>query len=350
MNLNDYGFTPDLLPEDAQGVPARITAVHRERCALVCEHGEGYGRLKKGAYYAGTGQFPTVGDFVLIDWSPAGDSRILRTLPRRTYFFRRAPLTGGEQAVAANCDWVFVMQSMNQNFNLKRLERYLAVAWQSGAEPVVVLTKADLAGDPGAFVRAAQAAAPGAAVYAVSARTGQGLEALNPYLLPGKTIAFLGSSGVGKSSLVNALAGEEVMSAGAIREEDGRGRHTTTHRQLLRLPGGVLIIDTPGMRELGLWEAGEGLGEAFPDVEALLGQCRFSDCRHQSEPGCAVRAALEAGELSPQRWESWQKLQAENAASDRAALLRQKGERNKAISKAVRAQEKLRRKGLRHIE
>ena len=180
--------------------PARITAVHRERCALVCEHGEGYGRLKKGAYYAGAGQFPTVGDFVLIDWSPAGDSRILRTLPRRTYFFRRAPLTGGEQAVAANCDWVFVMQSMNQNFNLKRLERYLAVAWQSGAEPVVVLTKADLAGDPGTFVRAAQAAAPGAAVYAVSARTGQGLEALNPYLLPGKTIAFLGSSGVGKRS------------------------------------------------------------------------------------------------------------------------------------------------------
>jgi len=140
------------------------------------------------------------------------------------------------------------------------------------------------------------------------------------------------------------------MSAGAVREEDGRGRHTTTHRQLLRLPGGVLIIDTPGMRELGLWEAGEGLGEAFPDVEALLGQCRFSDCRHQSEPGCAVRAAIEAGELSPQRWESWQKLQAENAASDRAALLRQKGARNKAISKAVRAQEKLRRKGLRHIE
>ena len=135
-----------------------------------------------------------------------------------------------------------------------------------------------------------------------------------------------------------------------VREEDGRGRHTTTHRQLLRLPGGVLIIDTPGMRELGLWEAGEGLGEAFPDVEALLGQCRFSDCRHQSEPGCAVRAALEAGELSPQRWESWQKLQAENAASDWAALLRQKGARNKAISKAVRAQEKLRRKGLRHIE
>ena len=161
MNLNDYGFTPDLLPEDAQGVPARITAVHRERCALVCEHGEGYGRLKKGAYYAGAGQFPTVGDFVLIDWSPAGDSRILRTLPRRTYFFRRAPLTGGEQAVAANCDWVFVMQSMNQNFNLKRLERYLAAAWQSGAEPVVVLTKADLAGDPAAFVREAQAAAPG---------------------------------------------------------------------------------------------------------------------------------------------------------------------------------------------
>ena len=183
----------------------------------------------------------------------------------------------------------------------------------------------------------------------MSAETGEGIEVLR-LELAGKVCAFTGNSGVGKSSLVNRLAGEEVMSAGAIREEDGRGRHTTTHRQLLRLPGGVLIIDTPGMRELGLWEAGEGLGEAFPDVEALLGQCRFSDCRHQSEPGCAVRAALEAGELSPQRWESWLKLQAENAASDWAALLRQKGARNKAISKAVRAQEKLRRKGLRHIE
>ena len=361
-NLLDYGFPEAFLPRQASAeaaslVPSRVTAVFKERYQLITPHGQRYGRLKTKEYhYEGGQDFPTTGDYVLAqpagdpDLESAGDWRILRTLPRKSFFSRLDGWHGVEQAVAANCDWVFVMQSMNQNFNLKRLERYLAVAWQSGAEPVVVLTKADLTEDASPYLQTAESIAPGVDICAISARNGFGMDRLSRYVQPEKTIVFLGSSGVGKSSLVNALAGEEVMSAGAVREEDGRGRHTTTHRQLLRLPGGVLIIDTPGMRELGLWEAGEGLGEAFPDVEALLGQCRFSDCRHQSEPGCAVRAAIEAGELSPQRWESWQKLQAENAASDRAALLRQKGARNKAISKAVRAQEKLRRKGLRHIE
>lgn len=304
---------------------ARVAAVHRERYVLTNERGDFYGRLKAGAYRDG-GTIPTVGDYVTVEYNPSGDSLILAVLPRRTFFSRRASgPSGTEQAVAANCDCVFVMQSMNRNFNLARLERYLALSWQSGAEPVVVLTKLDLAEDPARYLEAARSVAQGAPVHAVSALLGIGLEELSPYLAPGRTIAFLGSSGVGKSSLVNALAGEELMAVRAIRETDARGRHTTVHRQLLRLPCGAFLIDTPGMRELGMWKAPEGIAAAFPEVEALLGRCRFSDCKHQSEPGCAIRAALADGTLSPKRWENYQKLRAESAYAERkAAALRRK--------------------------
>lgn len=309
---------------------ARVAAVHRERYVLTNEQGDFCGRLKASAYRDG-GIIPTVGDYVTVEQNPGGDSLILATLPRRTFFSRRASgPSGTEQAVAANCDCVFVMQSMNQNFNLSRLERYLAMSWQSGAEPVVVLTKLDLAEDPARYVEAARSVAQDAPVHAVSTLTGAGLGELSVYLAPGRTIAFLGSSGVGKSSLVNALAGEEVMAVGTIRAADARGRHTTVHRQLLRLPCGAFLIDTPGMRELGMWEAPEGLAAAFPEVEALLGRCRFSDCKHRSEPGCAIRAALAEGTLSPQRWENYQKLQAESAYAERkaAALCRKAQKRN----------------------
>ena len=302
MKLSDYGSVPMLL--DREGIPARVTAVHRDRYQLFCELGECWARLKIREYHRDAAEFPTVGDWVSIRHIENGDSLILSTLPRRTVFTRRAAgSVPVDQAVAANFDYVFILQSLNQDFNPNRLERYLTLSWQSGATPVVLLTKADLREDYWDFLTAAERVAMGADVHVVSAHTGQGLQRLNAYLQPGKTVVFLGSSGVGKSSLVNALAGSELMAVSGIREDDAKGRHTTTHRQLLRLPGGALVIDTPGMRELGMWETDTGLGEAFSDVEAYLGRCRFSDCSHTTEPGCAIRSAIEAGELDPGRWE-----------------------------------------------
>lgn len=244
------------------------------------------------------------------------------------------------------------MQSLNQDFNMKRMERYLTLAWQSGAVPVIVLTKADLL-DGGncenreyqksVYIRTVERLAPGVAVHAVSSRTGEGLDALSGYMAAGKTVVFLGSSGVGKSSLVNALAGEEIMDVNAIREEDGKGRHTTTHRQLILLKNGAMVIDTPGMRELGMWDVSDGLGEAFTDVEQFLGRCRFSDCRHQTEPGCAVREAIESGQLTQERWESYIKLKKEAKFTDsKEAFLRHKQQRNKSISKYNRQNNKIR--------
>ncbi len=337
LTVYDYGPVPDTagLP----GVPARITAQHKERYEIVTPRGFAYARLKTGAYYAPDALYPTVGDYVTVQDNEVGDAQILGTLPRRSFFARRAPgPTPKEQAVAANFDYVFILQSMNQNFNLRRLERYLALARQSGAVPAVVLTKADLTADRTAFLVQAEHAAPGTAVYAVSTLTGDGLDALAACMQPGKTLVFLGSSGVGKSSLVNALAGEEVMATGSVREADSRGRHTTTHRQLIRLKSGVLIIDTPGMRELGMTEASEGLKSAFADVECYLGKCRFSDCRHEREPGCAIRAAIAAGELDAARWASYRKLQDE--AQSRKEMLRRKREWSKDVAKKNKMRKK----------
>lgn len=338
MNLRDYGLMPDMMQENAQGIPARITAVHKERYALVCEYGEIHGRLKTKEYFGGCEYFPTTGDFMLINYIPCGDSQIIKTLPRKTFFSRKNPTPGrGEQAVAANFDYVFIMQSLNQDFNPKRMERYLTLAWQSGAMPVVVLTKVDLAEEYDEYVRIAERTAAGVAVHAVSAKSGEGMNSLAEYIMPGKTVVFLGSSGVGKSSLVNALAGEDIMAVNGIREDDSKGRHTTTHRQLIMLKNGAMIIDTPGMRELGMWDVSVGLGEAFADVERLLGKCKFSDCKHETEPGCAIKEAIANGGLSKERWESYCKLGSEARYSDdKGAFLRQKQQRNKEISKFSR--------------
>ena len=337
MKLSDYGPIPELAGRE--GIPARVTAVHRERYALVCEHGEIYARLKAKEYHLDQARFPTAGDWVTIRYVENGDSLILSTLPRRTVFTRRAAGSAPvEQPVAANFDYVFLMQSLNHDFNPNRLERYLTLSWQSGATPVVLLTKADLVEDYWEYLTRVERVAMGADVHVVSARTGRGLERLNVYLQPGKTVVFLGSSGVGKSTLVNALAGEPVMAVSAIREDDSRGRHTTTHRQLLRMKSGVLVIDTPGMRELGMWETEAGLGEAFADVEGYLGRCRFSDCSHTAEPGCAIRAAIDAGELDPGRWERYQKLKEESV--DQEELLRRKREWSKGVAKFSRNKNK----------
>ena len=342
MDLQNYGIMPEMEPNDGQGIPARITAVHKERYELVCEYGETHARLKTKQYYNGTEEFPTTGDFVQINYIPNGDSQIIRTFPRRTFFSRRDPTPGrGEQAVAANFDYVFILQSLNHNFNEKRLERYLTLAWQSGAVPVIVLTKADLTEDYEVYLKAAEDIAPGVDIYAVSSKSGFGMDGLLKYIQPGKTVVFLGSSGVGKSSLVNALAGEDIMSDSAIREEDSRGRHTTTHRQLIMLKSGAMVIDTPGMRELGMWDVSTGIHSAFEDVEEYLGRCRFSDCRHQSEPGCAVREAIAKGALSPERWESYCRLKSEAKFSDdKGAYLRQKQQWHKSLAKQIRAKKK----------
>jgi ribosome biogenesis GTPase len=215
-----------------------------------------------------------------------------------------------EQVVAANVDVVFLTAGLDGDFNARRLERYLTLGWESGASPVVVLTKSDLCDDLDGTVLEAESVAVGVPVHAVSNLTGDGIDALAVYLTEGKTVAALGSSGVGKSSLVNQLAGEELMATGDLRA-DGRGRHTTTHRQLVLLPGGALYLDTPGMRELRLWESEEGLASTFDDVTEAAARCRFADCSHEREPDCGVRAALADGSLDRERYDSWRKLQNE---------------------------------------
>lgn len=337
MNLEAFGFDKEVY-SCSDGTPARVVAVHKERYKLVTDGGECYGRLKTKEYFVDTQDFPTAGDFVLINYNPAGDSMITKTLPRRTVFMRKDPdPSRGEQAVAANFDYVFIMQSLNHDFNLKRLERYLTLAWQSGAKPVVVLTKADLPVDLNERIASVRQYAANVPVHAVSSRTGYGLWELEEYFAPGMTSVFLGSSGVGKSTLVNKLFGEDVMMTNEIREDDSKGRHTTTHRQLIMLKNGAMIIDTPGMRSLGMWEVGDGIGSAFSDVEPFLGLCKYKDCRHDSEPGCAVKAAIESGELSLERWESYLALKKEaRYAEDKEGFLRNKREWHKSISKTTR--------------
>lgn len=357
IDMGTYGWDMSLPVCGAAGMAARVTAVHRERYALVCPHGEIHGRLKRAAYFErGRQAHPTVGDFVRIAYSESGDSLILQTLPRRSAFSRR---DGGghvdgyvkhyaEHIVAANFDCVFIMQSFNNDFNQSRMLRYLALACQSGAVPVVVLTKADLVQDTAPFLSAAQETAVDTEVIAVSAVTGEGMNRVRAHLAPGRTAVFLGSSGVGKSSLVNALMGHEAMKVNAIREDDARGRHTTTHRQLILLPGGGMVIDTPGMRELGMWDAETGLEAAFADVEAILARgCRFSNCSHQSEPGCALKAALQSGELPEARWAAYQGLRREaRHTADKSVLLRDKNAREMQISMHLRAHKKSNGKGM----
>lgn len=292
----------------------RVTAVHKERYEIEADGRTAYARLKGRVFYGEQeAVYPTVGDNVSVIPNEQGDSVITGTLKRSSVFLRLDPsLSGrGEQAVAANFSVVFIVSSLNHDLNPARLERYLTMAFSSGAKPVVLLTKADLCEDIEARRDEINTVAPAVEVVTISTLSGLGIERVRELMPAGSTAVFLGSSGVGKSTLVNALAGAEVMKTGGIREDDSRGRHTTTYRQLVRLPWGAYVIDTPGMRQLGMWDNTEGLNGAFPEVLRIAEGCRFADCAHEREPGCAVRRALESGELSPERWEAYLKLKNE---------------------------------------
>jgi ribosome biogenesis GTPase / thiamine phosphate phosphatase len=288
-------------------IPARIAAQHRGEYLLFAGEGELRAKAAGRLFYEHEvgGQLPAVGDWVAV----TPPSTITAILPRRTAFIRKnAGDDSTEQVLASNVDAAFLLAGLDDDFSLRRLERYIATAWESGADPIVVLTKADLCADVADAVVAVESVAIAVPVHPVSNLTEEGLDALDDYLQPGRTVVLLGSSGVGKSTLLNRLAGAEVMRTREIAL-DGTGRHTTTHRELVRLPTGALVIDTPGLRELQFWEG--DLGAAFEDLEELALGCRFRDCAHEREPDCAVLAAVDHGTLELDRLRSWRKLQRE---------------------------------------
>ena len=332
MNIADYGYDGPAEPV-AGACVARVLGTWGDYYRIVCDQGEGIARKKAGAFHRSAlrtphSALPTTGDFVALKWNPHGESRILTVLPRHSKFERAAAGSDGRRAqtIAVNFDTLFFLTSANQNFNIRRIERFLSLASSSGAPVVTLLTKCDLvdAAERDRMLAEARAAvgracrpATAATVFPISALTGFGLDALTPFVQPRRTLAFIGSSGVGKSSLINALAGEELMPTLEIREWDSKGRHTTTERELVLLPNGALVIDTPGMREIGMWEADDGIADAFADVEELFKHCRFSDCRHDTEPNCAVKAALADGTLTEARWLAYRRLKAEAAREEK---------------------------------
>ncbi|MDR1399024.1 MAG: ribosome small subunit-dependent GTPase A [Treponema sp.] len=350
VNLIDYGYSGASVPGvSAIGdgvIPARITEMRRDLYKAICQYGEVTAVITGTFLYEAQYQhdYPAVGDFVLLKYNANGPSGITEVLPRISKF-SRADFSGHEegyvkniveQVVAANFDYVFILCSLNFNFNPSRIARYITASRRSGGAPVVLLTKADLCADLERVsrVETIQRIAPDIPVLSVSCVTGLGLDALTAYLPPAKTIVLLGSSGVGKSSLLNTLAGEKIMEVKAIREEDSKGRHTTSHRQMVRLPGGALVIDTPGMRELGLWDADQGVNALFSNIEELALQCRFSDCTHKSEPGCAVKAALDNGSLSEEQWKHYLTHKKESAfVESKSAFLQHKKEWQKQITR-----------------
>jgi len=337
----DESYADAFQPFEQDGLaPARVAVEHRSEYVVYAQQGEL--RAEPAGRLRHSGEHPAVGDWVAVT-SRADETRarIEAVLPRRTAFVRKVAWSETKpQVVAANVDVVFVVCGLDLNFNVRRVERYLTLAWESGAQPVVLLTKADLCDDAESRVWEVESVAYGVPVHAVSAPHGDGVETVRGYVPPGRTAALLGSSGVGKSTLVNALVGKEVLATREIRD-DGRGRHTTTHRELVPLPDGGLVLDTPGMRELQLWDAESGLESAFQDVEQLAAQCRFADCAHRREPGCAVRAALANHTLDLERFESWRKLQRELERLARKQDGRARSDERKARARFARSQRKV---------
>ena len=346
--LEDWGWSPffaDAFPPHASAgwVPGRVARDHQHIYRVYAEAGEVLARVAgRLRYHADAArEYPAVGDWVALRLLPQEHRATIQAiLPRRTRFSRK--VAGGntqEQVVAANIDTVFLAQGLDGDFNLRRLERYLLLAWDSGARPVIILNKADLCEDVESRVREVEGVAAGTPVHVMSAKLGEGLDEVQPYLAPGETVALLGSSGVGKSTLINRLLGVERLRTAEVRASDSRGRHTTTWRELILLPNGALVIDTPGLRELQLWDGGASARSVFPDIEALAADCHFRDCEHEQEPRCAVRLAVQERRLTPERLESYRKLRREAnylaSRQDQAAQLETK-RKWRAIHRAAR--------------
>jgi ribosome biogenesis GTPase len=319
-SLEDYGwsehFAAAFAPLAEEGYEAgRVFLQHNRVYLLYTASGETWaettGRLRFHA--SGAEDLPAVGDWVALRRTRNEDkAKIHEILPRRSKFSRKAAgRETEEQIVAANVDTLFLVTGLDDDYNPRRLERYLIMAWESGAEPVVLLNKADLVADAEETRREVELLAPGVPVFFLSARRGEGVEQLTGFLGRGRTVALMGSSGVGKSTIVNRLLGSEVQRTQEVRLSDAKGRHTTTHRELFVLTTGGLVLDTPGMRELQLLVSERGLRETFEEIEELAARCRFTDCGHEGEPGCAIRAALDAGELDPERYRNYRKMEAE---------------------------------------
>lgn len=348
LGWNDY-LNNQFAPYEEQGYTVgRVMLEHKSIYRVETENGEYLAEVSgKYRFEAESREdYPAVGDWVVLSERPSERKATIQgLLPRFSKFSRKAAgLTTEEQIVAANVDTVFLVQSLNYDFNARRLERYLIMAWESGATPVIVLTKADLCEDVAARIKDVEAVALGVPVFAVSVKDETGLEELAPYFTTGKTVALLGSSGAGKSTLTNFLLGEEKQVIQEVRGDDDKGRHTTTYRELYLLPTGGLVLDTPGMRELQLWEAdGATVGQSFQDVEELAEQCYFRDCKHENEPSCAVREAIREGTLEEARYQSYVKLQRELAYLERKTNKRaQLAEKDKwkKISTSVKSKKK----------